>query len=314
MAALCERFFERLHHIYTPEVYEKVYSGLNVIKRPIVLRINQLKTTPLDVIKELNIHGITIEALVINDSYKVTQGTYQQLIQTSSYKEGWIYLQQIASQIPAWCMDLHEGLRVLDVTAAPGSKTSQMAALMNNTGEIVANELDIQRVRRLRHNMQHLGCSNVTIRQGNALDLPLHYEVESFDRILCDLPCSAEGRINLNIEKSYGYWNEGMFVKHYKHQRSILRKVIPLLKEGGILVYSTCTLAPEENEGVVHYILSNHPELDIEIISLPYTEWCNGITQFEQSIYRKKVSLSKRGLPSQEAEGFFVAKFRKKTV
>jgi 16S rRNA (cytosine1407-C5)-methyltransferase len=125
------------------------------------------------------------------------------------------------------------------------------------------------------------------------------------------LPCSAEWRINLNNEKTYSFWNEANIKRNYIVQKEILKDIVKLLKVNWILVYSTCTLAPEENEAIVHFLLSNFKELEIEPITLDYKNIRKWITKFWDTIYNKKVDNSLRCLPSEDTEWFFVAKFRK---
>jgi 16S rRNA C967 or C1407 C5-methylase (RsmB/RsmF family) len=128
---------------------------------------------------------------------------------------------------------------------------------------------------------------------------------------LADLPCSAEWRINLNNEKTYSFWSEKNIKANYYLQREILKSCVPLLKEDWILVYSTCTIAPEENEAIVHFLLSNFPELKIEEISLNSEFTRPGIKAFGKQVYRKDVEKTLRCIPNTTSEWFFIAKFRK---
>ena len=184
--------------------------------------------------------------------------------------------------MPAIVLAPSENVNVFDITAAPGSKTTQIAALMNNTGSIMACEKHQIRYDKLVHNIKLQGVTNIDTRKIDALKLMTELEKESFDAILLDAPCSAEGRFKLSDERSYGFWTLGNIRDKAIIQTELLEASIPLLKKGGVLVYSTCTLAPEENEGVISSVLSKHPDLrleEIQILNTPFVR--KGISSFE---------------------------------
>lgn len=134
-----------------------------------------------------------------------------------------------------------------------------------------------------------------------------------FDAILLDAPCSAEGRIRANDERSYGFWSLRNIEEKAMLQKSLLNAVIPLLKKGGTLVYSTCTLAPEENEGVISEILNKNLHLSLEKIEgLEGLSAMSGLSSFNGTRYHPDIANSIRILPSAEMEGFYIAKLRKK--
>lgn len=312
---LPEAFWQRLGAIYTPEECVQIANALALTSREPTLRINTLRGTPEETLQALRAEGYDPQPCPgVPLAYTLPGRTEKELAKSPLYKSGAIYLQQLASQIPVLFMELEPGLRVLDAAAAPGSKTSQIAALMESRGEIVANEKDRIRYQRLMHNVELLGCDCVQGRIGDALDLGKAYPPDSFDRILADVPCSAEGRISLAREKSYGYWKENLAARHYKHQREIMRRLVGLLKPGGIMIYSTCTMAPEENEAIVHFLLCNYPELELLPIE-PFAPYCRpAVGRFGVTPYRKEVIGALRGIPTALNEGFFVAKFRKKAA
>lgn len=136
-----------------------------------------------------------------------------------------------------------------------------------------------------------------------------------FDRILLDAPCSAEGRIALDNEKTYGFWSLDNITKKSALQSSLLSVSWDHLKMGGTLVYSTCTLAPEENEGVIADFLLTHPDAILEDIDLGLSDrswWTPGLISFgKNTVYSDIMMKSVRILPSDETEGFYIAKIRK---
>jgi 16S rRNA (cytosine1407-C5)-methyltransferase len=227
--------------------------------------------------------------------------------------------------IPSLLFDISEknkNTKILDVTSAPWSKTSQLSALIENEWQIIACDNNQIRIDKLNFTIKRQGCTNVWVVKSDARKLSetlkkeFGAEVEQYyDKILFDAPCSAEWRFNLTREKSYAFWNKDIPKRNYKLQKDILTNVIKMLKSWWELVYSTCTLSPEENEWIVHFIQSLFPEMEIIDITdngiFKSLETINWIKQFDKSIY-KNADKSIRILPTSELEWFFVAKFIKK--
>ncbi len=230
-----------------------------------------------------------------------------------------MYMQSISSQLPVDLLDIADFHKVLDITAAPGWKTSQASALLKNTWEVIANDNNSIRIDKLNFTLNRQGCKNVAviktdarlIAKKNGDNEENNWYINYFNHIIADLPCSAEWKINLNKEKSYWYWNMWVVKRNFKLQKEILNSIMPMLRVWGTLMYSTCTLAPEENEAVVHMMLSNYPELQIEEINIDYDKIKKWISGFWKHVYRKDVTKSLRILPSEETEWFFIAKFKK---
>jgi 16S rRNA C967 or C1407 C5-methylase (RsmB/RsmF family) len=206
-------------------------------------------------------------------------------------------------------------MRFLDLAAAPGWKTTQIATILNNTGAIIAIDNNQIRADKLRFTIARQWVKNVSVMKIDARSFPANYSWELFDAMLFDAPCSAEWRINLNNEKTYDFVWPSNNKKNYYLQRDILKNNVPLLKEWGQLIYSTCTISPLENEAIVHFLLCNFPELeivdiDVKILeNIPHKAW---LTHFWEVAYKKEVAKSVRILPSISTEWFFIAKFIKK--
>lgn len=317
---------DKLKAIYTPDELKIVESGLSCDFRKPSFRINTLKAHEAETIASLEKDGLKIKKLnFLENAYILDEGREKDLWDTGAFKAGYIYMQSISSQIPVVCMWLEpkqwKWCLILDATAAPGSKTSQMAADLNNTGKIIAVDNNAIRIDKLNFTLKRQWIKNTQVIKSDARSIVTQLgesEIWNFDYILADLPCSSEWRMNINNEKSYGFWNESTNKKNYKLQKQILQEIIPLLKDQWELLYSTCTLSPEENEAVVHFILCNYPELEIVDISEQYSEIFKSLpskpwlTEFWKQIYKKEVSSSMRILPSPQTQGFFIAKFRKK--
>lgn len=306
------KFLERLKQIYTKPDLEIIKSGFMTEKRNTTFRVNTLKSTNEDQESYLNSIWIKFEKInFLSNAYKLLDLNWYR-VATLRWFETWeFYLQWITSQIPVEFMNVKEWMTVLDVSAAPWWKTSQLSAKLKNTWKIVANELNTIRKEKLKATVKKQGCSNVEIIWIDARKLDEKYKEESFDAILFDAPCSAEWRINLHQEKVYPNWSEENIKKNAKLQKEIIDKIIPLLKKWWEFIYSTCTLAPEENEEVVSYILWKFQNFEIQKIGLDYEFSRPWIVEFWWKKLDIKVSKTFRILPNKESEWFFVAKFKK---
>ncbi len=277
----------------------KVLAGFRAAKdrRP-SFRANLLKSDDASVMAALREDNVMFErAKAVPHAFFARNRTDRELLEHPLNQEGKIYLQGIASMLPALVLDPKREEAVLDLCAAPGSKTSQMAAMMGG-GTLVACEDDSVRFQKLQNTLRIQGATFVEAVNKDATVLH-HERPEAFDKILADVPCSAEGRMDLSDPRSYRYWSQKNVNEHAKLQRRLLRSAARMLKPGGTLVYSTCTLAPEENEGQVEWLLAECPELVSETFDLPVSEvkrWPKGGVTV---------------LPTKDYEGFFIAKFKK---
>ena len=305
---------DRLKEIYTKEELKIINSWFECESRKISFRINILKTTTKEILEILKEKKLEVEKVkFLKNGYILLNWKEKDLWDLDIYKQWKIYMQSISSQLPVDLLDISDFNKVLDITAAPGWKTSQVSALLKNTWEVVANDNNQIRIDKLNFTLNKQSCKNVKVIKTDARLIWEKNEdyIEYFDHIIADLPCSAEGKINVNKEKSYWFWNIWVVKRNYKLQKEIIKSIIPLLKTGWSLIYSTCTLAPEENEAMVHMILSNYPELSILEISIDYDKIKQWIKSFWKQVFRNDVTKSIRILPSEEAEWFFIAKFKK---
>lgn len=218
---------------------------------------------------------------------------------------GFIYVQDAASMIPPVVLDPQPGEMVLDLCAAPGSKTSQMAMYMQNTGVVIANDVSGLRLTPLGLNVQRSGMMNtvLTLRANKFLS-PI------FDRVLVDAPCSGTGTIRRSL-KTLQMWSPGLVHRLVAEQRRLIENGFNVLKPGGTMVYSTCTQEPEENEGMISWFLERHPDAELLEIDLRIKR-SEAITSFDGQEYNPEVSKCLRIYPQDnDTEGFFVAKIRK---
>lgn len=282
------------------------------------LRINPLVSDMDTVLAELREKGIAIESYMpdrLTWVYVFERDQEYALKWTKAFYEGHIYLQSITSMLPVLVLDPTPHTRVLDVCAAPGSKTTQMAVMMQDQGYIVAIEQNQIRYDKLMHNVR---LQWVHIVEWVKMDARKYLQevTELYDSILLDAPCSAEGRISLQNEKSYGFWSLENIEKKAELQYDLLSLAWNHLRSGRSLVYSTCTLAPEENEWVITKFLLSYPDARIEISPLQFADknwWQSGFTSWGTESYHPTLSDAVRILPSRETEGFFIVKLRKIT-
>lgn len=223
---------------------------------------------------------------------------------------GYYYVQEVSSMMSVLALNPQPNEFILDLCASPGSKTTQIAAKMQNTGTIIANDFKIQRIKILSSNLEKCGVTNTIVTRMDAITLcvKLAKEKVKFDRILLDVPCSGEGILR-SSPKTFEIWNEKVVNNLSRQQKKFIANAIKLLKKNGTLVYSTCTHSPEENESVINFALQNFP-VKIETINLPLK--CRvGINSWESESFNAEVEKTCRIYPQDnDSEGFFVAKLR----
>jgi NOL1/NOP2/sun family putative RNA methylase len=226
---------------------------------------------------------------------------------TWAYVHGWLHGQEEVSVIPGLVCDPEPGERVLDCCAAPGSKTTHLAALMDDRGLMVANDSNLGRIAALRSNAERCGLTNVAVTKQDARNLSLKpFGGERFDRALVDVPCSCEGTVRKNPD-ALDDWSLDHVEGIAGVQTGILSRAVETTREGGVVVYSTCTFAPEENEAVLDRVLA---EYDVDLVSydLPL-EHAPGVTAWGDETYDDRVRRAKRIYPHHnDTGGFFCAK------
>ena len=224
---------------------------------------------------------------------------------------GYYYVQEISSMLPPIALKPQSEEILLDLAAAPGSKTGQIAAMMNNQGTIIANDVSLGRISILSANLQKLGTSNtvITRHDGVILCKKLKQINMRFDKILVDAPCSGEGNLRSN-PKTFIMWNIKAVKKLSRIQKKLASSALEILKTGGEMIYSTCTHSPEENEGVVQYLLDNF-NAEVQSIKLPL-KTRPGLTSWQDNKFSNELKLAHRVYPQDNnTEGFFLCKIKK---
>jgi NOL1/NOP2/sun family putative RNA methylase len=269
-------------------------------------RINTLKSTGDEVLKRFEKYGIEIRPVPWYPDAFVAESAL--LGNTLERFLGKICFQELASMLPPLIIreELGRAHVVLDACAAPGSKTTQLAALMGNRAVIVANDVNYSRIRALKFNLNKAGVVNVLITNRDLLEFP---PVE-FDVALLDTPCSSEGTVRKNqglLQK----WNEKIVSRFAERQRKLILKAFDLLAPGGVLIYSTCTFAPEENEGVIDWLLQNRPARLLPI-DLPNIKLAEPVTEWQGMTFNHECRHALRVWPHHnDTDGFFIARIQK---
>lgn len=307
---LPESFIDKVLELY-PTQADSVLKTFS--ERPSYsIRVNSIKTTTEEVKKELAAQGIQTEPIPWNPYGLIVPALRQAdpLIEHPLYSSGWFSIQNLSSMIPPLILNPQPNENILDLAAAPGSKTGMIAELMKNTGTIIANDISKARIYKLQATLSRLGVTNTQIRSKPGERIWEDYP-DYFDRVLVDAPCSMEGMFNLQDPESYEHWSPKKVKRLAKQQRWLLRSAVSATKPGGIIVYSTCTLSPEENEGVVQWFLERYGSTaSLLNTSLTFTP---GLTKWQNKTYFPELERTQRVLPDGVMEGFFVATFRKST-
>lgn len=307
---LPSQLIDRWRELYDERNFKLLLNAL--LSRPFsTFRTNTLKTNAEKLKKLLEKQQFELEKVNwYPDAFILKNKSVRELTETDEYKNGLLYIQNLSSMIPALVLDPQPHEKILDIAAAPGSKTTQIAALMQNTGELTANDLSFKRLFKLKENLNRMGVANAKVLNlpGESLWKKLP---EYFDKTLVDVPCSMEGRIKCDDPKTYQDWSTKKIKQLSKLQKYLLRSAISATRIGGIVVYSTCTLAPEENEEVIEWVLAKTPNaLSVEALHLPFVDFQNGLTSWKKKNYNYTKNCA-RIFPSGTMEGFFIAKIKK---
>ncbi|MEK6848175.1 MAG: RsmB/NOP family class I SAM-dependent RNA methyltransferase [Nanoarchaeota archaeon] len=309
-------FTERMLKLFggDSEEYER-YLKISEIPMRRSVRCNTLKITPEELKIKLERRGWKIEqsfpeapeVMVVVSGLKPGE-----LGNSIEHMLGYYYVQELSSLMPALALKPAPGDMVLDLAAAPGSKTTQMAAMMKNQGTLIANDKDINRISVLSTNLERCGVTNAIVTRHDGVQLCEKLEKIGirFDKILLDLPCSGEGNIR-SSPKTLLMWNIRMIEKLARLQRKLAVTAVKLLKENGKIIYSTCTHSPEENEANVNF-LSREFNLEIEKIVLP-VKCRQGVKNWEKEEFSAGIENCCRIYPQDnDTEGFFLARMRRR--
>ena len=290
---------EKLEKQYGTKITKEIIEGYQT-KRKTTLRINTIKSNIEEIKKELEKEKIEYETIKWSKEALIIKNADEKTIQEMEiYKNGKIYLQSLSSMLPPIILEPKEGTDILDMAAAPGGKTTQIAALTNNKAHITACEKNKIRAERLKYNVDKQGATCVFIMPKDSRFIDDFF---SFDQILLDAPCSGSGTLDYNDANVEKYFTEQLIERSSKTQKTLLSKAIKLLKPGHEMVYSTCSILDCENEDVVSSVIKNG---NIEIVPINF----EGMEKLP--ILPTKISGTLCVKPTELYEGFFVAKIKR---
>ncbi|MFP4403856.1 MAG: NOL1/NOP2/sun family putative RNA methylase [Candidatus Woesearchaeota archaeon] len=299
-------FIERYSKLTNFDLFSD-YS-LRFLRRSI--RVNTLKISINDLKKRIQTEWNLTQIPWCSEGFWIKhKGTRKDIGNLIEHVLGYIFVQEAASMIPPIVLNPKPNEKVLDLCASPGSKTTQIAQYMENTGILIANDFKFDRNKALSLNLQRMGVLNVIMTLKDATKIK-NYTKNEFDKILVDAPCSGTGAIRKSL-KTIKIWNPNMITKLATTQKIILENAFNLLKKGGSLVYSTCSVEPEENEGVINFLVEKYKNAKVEKINLDIIK-SEPILEFNGVKYNNQVKKSLRIWPQDnDTEGFFICKIKK---
>ena len=290
---------EKLEKQYGTKITKEIIEGYQT-KRKTTLRINTIKSNIEEIKKELEKEKIEYETIKWSKEALIIKNADEKTIQEMEiYKNGKIYLQSLSSMLPPIILEPKEGTDILDMAAAPGGKTTQIAAITNNKAHITACEKNKIRAERLKYNVDKQGATCVFIMPKDSRFIDDFF---SFDQILLDAPCSGSGTLDYNDANVEKYFTEQLIERSSKTQKTLLSKAIKLLKPGHEMVYSTCSILDCENEDVLTSVIKNG---NIEIVPINF----DGMEKLP--ILPTKILGTLCVKPTDLYEGFFVAKIKR---
>ncbi len=284
-----------------------LFCQSNNVRPPLTIRVNTLRISRSRLQERLSHWGIEATATLFSpDGLVLTSPASLDL--GGLFAQGLFFIQDEASQIIAHLLAPQKGEKILDTCAAPGGKSTHLAQRMNDQGIIIALDQYPSKIQRIRENCRRMGISIIQPIQADA-SRPLPFLLKArFDRVLVDAPCSALGLLHRNPEIKWRRTEQDPR-RLQKLQLAILTQGASCLKEGGVLVYSTCTVCPEENDEVVEIFLDRHPEFqkeDLREMGLPILS-----PLFDPRGFFRTYPDRLRGKGNDRMDGFFAARIKK---
>ena len=301
-----DKFVERYSKLTDWSIFKD--TSLSFLKRSI--RVNTLKISIKELKERLEKSWVLEQVPWCKEGFWIEHKNRERrdIGNLIEHSLGYFYTQEAASMIPPIVLEPKRHEIILDIAASPGSKTTQIAQYMENTGIIIANDYTIERMKPLTINIQRCGITNALITMMEGQWFKRAGLV--FDRILVDAPCSGTGTIRKSL-KTINMWNPDMIKRIAITQRKLIETGFNLLKENGTMVYSTCSLEPEENEEVVNYLINKYENAGLEEIDLKLKK-SPVILDFDGKKYNEEIKKCLRIWPQDnDTEGFFVAKIKK---
>ena len=289
--------------------YDDTVNLLKTNEKPLTptIRVNTLKITSQELLKRLKKKGFDYETIKnVPYAVKILKSP-SNLGSQHEYLQGYYYIQNFASMLPSIMLDPQPVDIVIDMCAAPGSKSTQIAQLMQNEGVLILIDRNKNRIPALRVNLNRMGVTNSIVLNFDAKNLN-NLKLNP-NKILLDAPCTGEGLIREDSSRKKSRQLTHIN-KMARIQGKLLESGLKTLDVGGVLVYSTCSIAPEENELVINSILNNLP--DYSIVKMPYLFGLNGIIEYNGILLREDLKYAQRLYPHiHDTIGFFMCKIKR---
>ncbi|MEM1095368.1 MAG: RsmB/NOP family class I SAM-dependent RNA methyltransferase [Bacteroidota bacterium] len=309
-------FVERLGQILSPDAFAQAQAAF-AQPRVCSFRVNTLLADPVAVRDELAAAGLTLAPVGwMPVAFTVPADQRTALLATPAFAEQRIYVQNLSSMVPPVVLAPQAGERILDLTAAPGSKTLQVAAELARQADpsvstLAAVEFVQGRFFKLRANLKAQGAAWVETYHTNGENVWRH-RPSHFDRVLLDAPCSSEGRFHASDPESWAYWSPRKVKEMARKQQRLLYSAVHATKPGGSIVYSTCSFAPEENERILAKALKTFGDaLTLEPLGIELPSMIPPLTAWRGKAFPEAIQHARRILPNDQYQGFFVARLRK---
>ena len=305
---LPQEFVHKFRKIY-PSNYSQIANTF-LVKKESTFRVNYLKTDLVSLRRALINQRVKFKELPFPKGSFLLKMPLRELQEKPIYQEGLIYVQNLSSMIPPLVLTPQDSDKILDLCAAPGAKTTQICSLAPKA-QVIAIEKIRNRYYKLLANLKTQGADSVKVFLLDSIWVRKKFP-EEFDKILADVPCSAEGRFLVSNPKTFKYWKQRKVKEMVHKQKKLLHSAFFALKEGGELVYSTCTFSPEENEGVIDWFINKFKEkLEIMPVNIPLSNARDGLVRWRDKKFSPELRVTKRIIPTDTMEGFFLAKLKK---
>jgi tRNA (cytosine49-C5)-methyltransferase len=302
-------FLSRVAAVYG--ISESRAEELFGVERRASIRINRLtERAPAEIADDVRRRGFEIEPIPWCPDAYFLHGAKHELGATDLFQGGYVYIQNASSLVPVLALDPRPGRSVFDVSAAPGGKAAHIASIVGGGAELWLNDAIKSRLVRLRDVVK-----TFRVEPAEITSFPAQYVDKfvdrRFDRILLDAQCTGEGRVDLRRPNALQFWSTKRINEYSRLQQRMLMSSFKLLEPGGVLVYSTCTIAPEENEAPVSHLLQHRPEARLEPIGVEVPEARPALRAWGERRFHREIENAVRVQPTEFMEPFFVARIRK---
>lgn len=301
--------FTALLDALVPPALRAAVDASYVTPKPVHFRLNPLRAEPAATLAELAaLAPVPVPGYPL--TYRLPPQSRADLTHHPATTAGRLYIQGLASMAAVLALAPQPGESILDLAAAPGGKTSLIAVLMQNEGRLAAVEAVKARYFKLKANLERLGVSlaRCYLKDGATVG---RLTPARFNRVLLDAPCSSEARFTRLDPDSWRHWSPRKVKEMAHKQARLLHSAWAALKPGGCLVYCTCALSPEENEGVLDTFLQRHPDMAPEPFDPPGLTALPGLTRWQGQDLDARLTHARRLLPGPESDAFFICRLRK---